>query len=182
MNEEFELGSLRLTDKSQLVLTTHHVFQHQDYGIFGENRAIIPRHAITTVRIGWQRSRWAMLLGVILLASSLALIVGNLINQPNELTFTSRLFSISSSTLWWFQYGLLVAGLALIARFWFHKRSEIQIGAASGGIGGTPVNYEDAEQFCLLLMGAGKEATPATAKAEREPEEAPQTSDRDWRL
>ena len=38
MNEEFELGWLRLTDKSQLVLTTHHVFQHQDYGIFGENR------------------------------------------------------------------------------------------------------------------------------------------------
>ena len=182
MNEEIELGWLRLTDKSQLVLTTRHVFQHQHYGIFGENRAIIPRDAITTVRIGWQRSKWSMFLGVILVVSSLALIVGNLINQPNDLTFTSRLLSISSSTLSWIQYGLLAAGLALIARFWFHKRSEIQIGAASGVIGGTPVNYEDAEEFCLLLMGAGKEAKLATPKTESEPEGAPQTTDPDWRL
>lgn len=182
MNEEIELAWLRLTDKSQLVLTTRHVFQHQDYGIFGENRGIIPRHAITTVRIGWQRSRWAMLLGVILLVSSLALIVHNQINQGNELTFTSRLLFISSSTLWWLQYGLLAAGLALIALFWFHKRSEIHIGAVNGGIGGTPVKYEDAEEFCLLLMGAGKEPMPATPKAEPEPDASPKTTDRDWRL
>lgn len=182
MNEEIELGWLRLTDKSQLVLTTRHVFHHQDYGIFGENRAIIPRRAITTVRIGWQRSRWAMLLGFILLVSSLALIIGNQINQPNGITLSSRFFVLSSSTLWLIQYGLLIGGLALIALFWFHKRSEIQIVADSGSIGGRPLSYEDAEDFCLLLMGAREDSAPAEVKAEPEPESAPKKADPDWRL
>ena len=36
MKEAGELGWLRLTDKSNLVLTSLHVLQHQDRGIFGE--------------------------------------------------------------------------------------------------------------------------------------------------
>ena len=40
----------------------------------------------------------------------------------------------------------------------------------TGSIGGTPVNYEDAEEFCLLLMGAGKETAPAVPNVEPEPE------------
>lgn len=182
MNDEIELGWLRLADKSQLVLTTRHVFQHQDYGIFGENRAIIPRRAITTVRISWQRSRWAMLLGLILFLGSLALIVGNQINQPDGIAFSTRLFAVSSSTLSLIQYGLLIGGLALIALFWFHKRNEIQILGGTGSIGGTPVSYEDAEEFCLLLMGASKESAPAAANVQPEPENSPKTADRDWRL
>jgi hypothetical protein len=182
MNDERELGWLRLTDKSQLVLTTGHVFQHQDYGIFGENRAIIPRRAITTVRLNWQRSRWALLFGLILFLASLALIIGNQMNQPEGIALNTRLFDLSSSTLSLIQYGLLVAGLALITLFWFYKKNEIQILGGTGSIGGTPVNYEDAEEFCLLLMGARKEPEPAAANVEPEPENSPKTTDPDWRL
>jgi hypothetical protein len=182
MNDERELGWLRLTDKSQLVLTTGHVFQHQDYGMFGENRAIIPRRAITTVRLSWQRSRWALLIGLILFFASLALIIANQMNQPEGIAFNTRLFAISPSTLSLIQYGLLVVGLGLIALFWFHKRNEIQILGGSGSIGGTPVNYEDAEEFCLLLMGNSKEPPPAVASVEPEPENSPKTTDPDWRL
>lgn len=182
MNDETEVGWLRLTDKSQLVLTTGHVFQHQDYGIFGENRAIIPRRAITTVRLNWQRSRWALVLGVILFLASLALIIANQMNPPEGIAFNSRLFAVSPSTFSLIQYGLLVVGLALIALFWFHKRNEIQILGGTGSIGGTPVSYEDAEDFCLLLMGASKEPAPAVANVEPEPENSPKTTDPDWRL
>ena len=181
MNDERELGWLRLTDKSQLVITTGHVFQLQDYGMFGENRAIIPRRAITTVRLSWQRSMWALLIGVILFLASLALIIANQ-TQPEGVAFNTRLFTISPATLSLIQYGLLVAGLALIALFWFHKRNEIQILGGAGSIGGTPVNYEDAEEFCLLLMGASKEPAPAVANVEPEPENSPKTTDPDWRL
>ena len=80
------------------------------------------------------------------------------------------------------QYGLLVAGLALIALFWLHKRNEIQILGGAGSIGGTPVSYEDAEEFCLLLMGASKEPAPAVTTVEPEPENSPKTTDPDWRL
>src|SRR3990170_4866057 len=125
MNDEIELGWLRLTDKSQLVLTTRHIFQHRDYGIFGENRAIIPRRAITTVRISWQRSRSALLFGLILFLASLALIVGNQMNQPDGIAVNTRLFAVSSSTLSLIQYGLLAGGLALVVLFWFHKSNEI---------------------------------------------------------
>ena len=182
MEDERELGWLRLTDKSQLVLTTGHVFQHQDYGVFGENRAIIPRKAITTVRLSWQRSRGALVLGLILFLASLAMIIANQMSQPEGITLNTRLFAVSPSTLSWIQYGLLIAGLALIALFWFHKRNEIQILGGTGSIGGTPVNYEDAEEFCLLLMGAGKKAAPTIANVEPEPENSPKTTDPDWRL
>jgi hypothetical protein len=182
MNDERELGWLRLSDKSQLVLTTGHIFQHQDYGMFGENRAIIPRRAITTVRLSWQRSRGVLVFGLILFLASLALIIVNQLNQPEGIAFNTRLFAVSPSTLSLFQYGLLVAGLALIALFWFHKKNEIQILGGTGSIGGTPVNYEAAEEFCLLLMGAGKEPAPAVANVEPEPENSPKTTDPDWRL
>ena len=185
MNEDIELGWLRLTDKTQLVLTTRHVFQHQDYGIFGENRTIIPRRAITTVRLGWQRSRWAMFLGFILLVGSLALIIGNQIKQPNGLPFGIDRFIVAAPSTWsLIQYGLLIAALALFALFWFHKRSEIQIVASTGSIGGRPLRYEDAEEFCLLLFGPSREAVPAAPVAEPESgaEASAKQSDRDWRL
>jgi hypothetical protein len=182
MNDDIELGWLRLTDKRQLVLTTHHVFQQQDYGIFGENRTVIPRRAITTVRLGWQRSRWTMLFGFIFLVSSLALIISNQINQPNGLPFGTGRFVAAPSTVSLVQYGLLIVGLALLALFWFHKRSEIQIVASTGSIGGTPLRYDDAEEFCLLLVGASREPGTTAPVAEPEAESSPKQPDRDWRL
>jgi hypothetical protein len=47
MKEGRELGWLRLTDKCDLVLTSLHILQHQDRGMFGESHAIIPRKVIT---------------------------------------------------------------------------------------------------------------------------------------
>jgi hypothetical protein len=182
MNDDFELGWLRLTNRSQLVLTTRHVFQQQDYGIFGENRTIIPRRAIITVRLSWQRSRWVMLLGLVLLVSALTLIIGNQINYPNGILFSTGRFFASPSTLSLIQYGLLVGGLALFALFWVRKRSEIQIVASTGSIGGTPLRYEDAEEFCLLLVGASREPAATAPVAEPEPESSPKKPDRDWRL
>jgi hypothetical protein len=67
MKEGSELGLLRLTDKSHLVLTAFHVLQHHDRGIFGESHAIIPRKAITGVRFSWRRSQALLVLGTILL-------------------------------------------------------------------------------------------------------------------
>jgi hypothetical protein len=182
MNDDIELGWLRLTNKTQLVLTTRYVFQQQDYGIFGENRTIIPRGAITTVRLGWQRSRWAMLLGFILLVTSLALFLGNHINQSSGIPFSTGGFVASPSTLSLIQYGLTIGGLALFALFWFHKRSEVQVVASTGSIGGTPLRYEDADEFCLLLVGASREPAPTAPVAEPEAESSPSRSDPDWRL
>lgn len=182
MNEDIELGWLRLSNKSQLVLTTRYVFQQQDYGIFGENRTIIPRRAITTVHLGWQRSRWAMVLGFLFLMGSLALIIGNQINQPSGILSSADRFFASPSTFSLIQYGLLIGSLALFAFFWFHKKSEIQIAASTGNIGGTPLRYEEAEDFCLLLVGTSREPAPAASAPAPEPESSPKTSDRDWRL
>ena len=182
MNENTELGWLRLTNKSQLVLTTQHVFQQHEHGMFGENRTIIPRRSITTVRLGWQRSRWAVLFGFLFLLSSLALFIANQMNQPNPTPLGTSLFAVSPSTSSLIRYGLLIVGLALVALFWFHKRSEIQIAAVNGSIGGTPLRYEDAEEFCLLLVGASREPAPATPIAQTEQESSPNKSDPGWRL
>ncbi len=82
MNEEIKLGCLSLTDKRELVLTLRHVFQHQDRGIFGESHEIIPRRAITTVRISWQRSRGLVVLGTIFLITFLVLMIGSIAPEP----------------------------------------------------------------------------------------------------
>ena len=79
MKEGGELGWLRLSDKSDLVLTSLHVLQHQDRGIFGESNAIIPRKAITSVRLSWRRSRWLIFLGTILLVICMILTIGLII-------------------------------------------------------------------------------------------------------
>ena len=55
--------------------------------MFGENRAIIPRRAITTVRLSWQRSRGVLVFGLILFLASLALIIANQMNQPDGIAF-----------------------------------------------------------------------------------------------
>jgi hypothetical protein len=82
MKEGGELGWLRLTDKSDLVLTTLHVLQHQDRGMFGESHAIIPRKAITSVRLSWRRSQGLVVLGTILLVIYVILMIGSVIAGP----------------------------------------------------------------------------------------------------
>src|SRR5512144_1106783 len=82
MNEGGELGWLRLTDKSDLVLTSLHVLQHQDRGIFGESHAIIPRKAITSVRLSWRRRQGLVVLATMLLVVYVILMIGSIIAGP----------------------------------------------------------------------------------------------------
>ncbi|MPZ78586.1 MAG: hypothetical protein GEU77_18945 [Deltaproteobacteria bacterium] len=182
MKEEIELGWLKLTDKSDLVLTTRYVFQQQDSGIFGESRAIIPRRAISSVRISWQRSQGAVILGAFLILCYLVLLVGGLIVEPTGISLSERVLHLSSSTLSFIQYVLLISGLGLLALFWLYKRCEIQIAAAGGSLGGTPRNYDDAETFCSLLVSPRSEPPAPIKDAEQKVESSPKTTDRDWKL
>jgi hypothetical protein len=75
MTEEMEVGWLRLSDESDLVLTNLHVFQRHDRGIFGESQVVIPRKAITSVLISWRRSRGLVVLGTILVLIWLGLMI-----------------------------------------------------------------------------------------------------------
>ncbi|MGH7827955.1 MAG: hypothetical protein ACREQ7_22610 [Candidatus Binatia bacterium] len=182
MTEETELGWLRLTAKSNLVVTTLHVFQHEDRGIFGENQTIIPRSAITTVRIGWQRSHSLVLLGAIFIATYLVLVVSSIMAGPAGISIGNQTVDFSSSTVSFIQYGSLAGGIGLLVLFWFYKRNEIQIMAPSGTLGGTPNSFEEAEQFCSLLV-PGLREPPATAKkANKEAESTRQAADREWHL
>ena len=181
MNEEIELGWLTLTDKSQLVVTTLHVFQYTDRGIFGESQTIIPRSAITSVRLGWKRSRWLVALGTILIVTYLVLTISSMMAGTTGVPLMNELLNLSSSTASSIQYGALVAGAGLLALFWFGKQTEIQIMAPSAAVGGLAKSYEEAQKFCSLFVAPMSEQ-PTTKKLETEPARHPETADRDWQL
>jgi len=109
MKDGGELGWLRLTDKSDLVLTTLHVLQHQDRGIFGESHAIIPREAITSVRLSWRRSRGLIIMGTILLVICMILTIG-LIIEGRAWVDALTLSPVAMSFI---QYGSLSGSLAV---------------------------------------------------------------------
>jgi hypothetical protein len=178
MNEEIKLGCLSLTDKRELVLTLRHVFQHQDRGIFGESHEIIPRHAITTVRISWQRSRGLVVLGTIFLITFLVLMIGSIVPEPVRIPEWEQTLNLSPFAASLIRYGSLVSGIAIFILFWFHKRNEIHIMAPTTTLGGIPRSYEEAEKFCFLMDSAMKDQA---ATAENEPS-SPKTADHDWKL
>jgi len=181
MNEGIELGWLRLTDKSDLVLTTLHVLQHQDRGIFGESHAIIPRKAITTVRISWQRSRGLLVVGTIVLAIYLILIIGPIIAGPVDISSWGQALNLSSSAVSFIEYSFLLGGIGIFVWFWFYKRNEIQIMAPTATLEGIPRSYEEAKEFCSLLVSELKDQ-PTAKKTENEAEGSPKAADRDWHL
>ena len=179
MNEETELAWLKLTDKTNLVLTTLKVFQYQDRGIFGENQTVIPRKAITTVRISWQRSLGLVLLGTILLLTYLGLMIGASIAGPANLPF-AEIFSSAAAAI--VQYGSLLGAIALFFGFWFYKRNEIEIMAPNTTIGGTPRSYEEAQNFCSLLVADLSEAPSAGKRGEEKTPTTPDADPADWQL
>ena len=178
MKEGGELGWLRLTDKSDLVLTTLHVLQHQDRGMFGESHAIIPRKAITTVRLSWRRSQGLVVLGTILLAFYAILMIGSIIAGPA----LEQALTMSSLAMSFIQYGSLLGGIGVYVLFWFAKRNEIEIMAPTATIGGIPRSYEEADKFCVLLVSELEDQPRATNKAESEAASSPKAADHDWRL
>jgi hypothetical protein len=170
-----ELGWLRLTDKSDLVLTTLHVLQHQDRGIFGESHAIIPREAITSVRLSWRRSRGLIIMGTILLVICMILTIG-LIIEGRAWVDALTLSPVAMSFI---QYGSLSGGLAVYVLFWFTKRNEIQIMAPTATLGGIPRSYEEADKFCALLVSEFEDQPRATNNSKSE---APRMKAAEWRL
>jgi hypothetical protein len=178
MKEGGELGWLRLTDKSDLVLTTLHVLQHQDRGMFGESHAIIPRKAITSVRLSWRRSQGLVVLGTILLAFYVILMIGSIIAGPA----LEQALTMSSLAMSFIQYGSLLGGIGVYVLFWFAKRNEIEIMALTATIGGIPRSYEEADKFCALLVSELEDQPRATNKGESEAASSPKAADHDWRL
>jgi hypothetical protein len=179
MKEGGELGWLRLTDKSDLVLTSLHVLQHQDRGIFGESHAIIPRKAITSVRLSWRRSRGLIFLGTILLVICMILTIGLIIEGRAWV----EALTLSSLAMSFIQYGSLLGGIGVYVLFWFAKRNEIQIMAPTATLGGIPRSYEEADKFCALLVSELEDQPSATNKGEEN--EAPsrrKEADHEWRL
>jgi hypothetical protein len=175
MKDGGELGWLRLTDKSDLVLTTLHVLQHQDRGIFGESHAIIPREAITSVRLSWRRSRGLIIMGTILLVICMILTIG-LIIEGRAWVDALTLSPVAMSFI---QYGSLSGGLAVYVLFWFTKRNEIQIMAPTATLGGIPRSYEEADKFCALLVSEFEDQPRATNNSKSE---APRMKAAEWRL
>jgi hypothetical protein len=178
MKEGGELGWLRLTDKSDLVLTSLHVLQHQDRGIFGESHAIIPRKAITSVRLSWRRSQGLIFLGTILLVIYVSLMIGSMIAGPAW----EQALTLSSLAMSFIQYGSLLGGIGVFVLFWFAKRNEIQIMAPMATLGGRPRSYEEADKFCALLVSELEDQPRATKKSESEAVSRPKAADHDWRL
>jgi hypothetical protein len=178
MKEGGELGWLRLTDKSDLVLTTLHVLQHQDRGIFGESHGIIPRKVITSVRLSWRRSRGLLVLGTILLVISMILTIGLIIEGRAWV----EALTLSPLAMSFIQYGSLLGGIAVYVLFWFTKRNEIQIMAPTATLGGIPRSYEEADKFCALLVSELEDQSGATNKSKSEVPSRPKAADHEWRL
>jgi hypothetical protein len=181
MEEEIELGWLSLSGKSTLVLTTLHVCQQQDRGIFGESQTSVPRSAITTVRISWQRSRALVLLGTILLVIYLLFMTSSNIPGAAGIASWEQALNLSSSLVAVIQYGLLAGSIGIFVLFWFYKASAIEIVAPSATLGGIPRSYEEAEKFWSLLVSQAKEQ-PETGKNEDKATPNPEGTDHDWRL
>lgn len=175
MSEQIELGWLRLGDKSDLVLTSLHVFQYKNRGMLGEAKTIVPLRALTTARISWHRSRVLLAAGILLLVVSLTLVIDSFITG---FTGTSLSFRVASLL----QYGSLLGAVGLFVLFWFYKRSEIEIIAPTGTIGGIPKSYHDAQEFCDLIFSemAGR---PLPVKKDAEKlEEEPKAPEPEWHL
>lgn len=182
MNERIELGWLRLADKSDLVLTTLHVLQHRDRGIFGESHAIIPRRAITTVRISWQRSRGLLVVGAALLFAWLILLLGSIIAGTVGISSWGQGLNLSSAAVSTIEYGALLGAIGIFALFWFCKRNEIEIMAPTTTLGGTSRSYEEAEKFCSLVVSELNDQLGTAKASGNEEESSPKVADHEWRL
>jgi hypothetical protein len=182
MHDEIELGSLKLADKSELVLTNLHIFQNEQRGILGERHTIIARSAISTVRLGWERSRWLAVLGTILLLASLVLIISSTFADSIGVLSRNQILDFSSSAISFIQYSFMVAGIGLFMLFWFDKRLEIQIMAPTGTIGGMPRSFEEAQTFCSLFVPKMREQFAIARQAEQRAASKPKATDPDWQF
>jgi hypothetical protein len=163
--EELELERLTMADGSSVVLTTGHVYQHKNSGWRGDSKVIIPRQAVTSVRIEWRRRLGFVFVGAILLAVSAALYVFN--------------FKLSLPVL--VAPALAVLGL-LIMLISCIRSNTLQITAPGATLGGQPTNYDAARMFCVLLLSAANEPGPARETDEKATTEKPDPLEPKWEL
>jgi hypothetical protein len=188
MKEEIELGWLALADGSRLILTSFYVLHHQDKGAFGDHHEMLPLRGITTLRLSWRRSRALLALGVLLLVIFVLLLASTLTVAPGEQSLAQRLLNLSARTLFAVQYGALAGALLSFVGFWFYKLNDLQIMASTGSVGGTPRSYEDAQNFCSLVISELTGNSAPALERRKEPAPAPKTpstpktADPDWQL
>ncbi len=165
MAEDVELGRLSMADNSEIVLTTHHVYQRKDRGWRGEARTSIPRGAITSIKLEWHRNLSFIAGGVIALAIAAALYFFTL-------PFTVPEFVAPVAAI----FGVALALLCLI------RSKSMHITASTITIGGEPDDYEKAQRFCDLLLGDVRElpASPKTNEVATPPKD--ETQDSKWQL
>jgi hypothetical protein len=179
VKEEIEIQRLPMSDGSDLVLTSYASRQDSDRGIFGKSIVTIPHGSVAGLKVGWKRSEWVLILGVILAACWGLVAVAAFSGAPKFL----GALSISSGLLRWGLYGLALLAGACFAVFGLWRRRELWIIAAGATIGGAPKNWNDAMAFhdglYLILRGADPE-NPEPKRPE-EPKRA-QRSDTGWEL
>src|SRR4030095_11206880 len=101
------------------------------------SHAIIPRKAITSVRLSWRRTRGLFFLGTIVLVICMILTIGLIIGGRAWV----EALTLSPLAMSFLQYGSLSSGIAVYVLFWFTKRNEIQITAPTATLGGIPRSY-----------------------------------------
>jgi hypothetical protein len=179
MKEEIEIQRLPMSDGSDLILTSYASRQDSDRGIFGKLIVTIPHGSVAALKIGWKRSEWVLILGVILAACWGLVAVAAFSGAPKFL----GTLSISGGVLRWGLYGLALLAVALFALFGFWKRREIWIMAPGASIGGAPKNWNDAMAFheglYLILRGIDPENHEPKRPQETKRE---QPSDTSWEL
>lgn len=146
--KEIERARLTMADESQLILTDLHVYEHKKDGFSGGSKVVLSRKAITDVRIAWERSQaaigFSIFFGLVWLFFSIGYVAfGN--SQFLEGLFSSRLgFLIRNGSL-------VVVVIALLVYF-FSKSSQIQIHTPTAKVGGIAKDYQQAQNFCDLLL------------------------------
>ncbi|HEU4340963.1 MAG TPA: hypothetical protein VFU31_05280 [Candidatus Binatia bacterium] len=164
MTQGVELARLAMTDRSDIVLTSHHVSRRKDSGWRGEDNVIIPREAITSVSLEWHRNVGFIVAGAIVLLISL-------VPQVFTLPFELPLFVQPTVAA----VGVAIMLLSLI------KSKSLQIAGPTAAIEGEPDDYEEAEQFCDLLTRT-KEPPPAGKNNDIEVASGDEAIDSKWHL
>lgn len=165
MAQDVEVARLAMTDRSDVVLTTHHVSRRKDSGWRGENSVIIPREAITSVSLEWHRNLGFIIAGAIVLLISLA----------------PQVFTLPFSLPVFVQPTVAAVGVAIMLLSLIRSKS-IQIAGPTAAIEGEPDDYEDAEKFCDLLLTGTKERPPGGKNNELEVRSKHEATDSKWQL
>ncbi len=184
MAQEIELGRLAVVDPSgisaEIVLTNLRVYQDKDSGIFGYSRTVIPYSAITSVRVGWRRAFWVLVVGLILFVFGLFSLVVDLqsLLPPSLLSGRAQ----AAGYLRLVQYLFLLVGVAVLLVFWFWNRSEVQIVASSVTIAGRPKNHPEGQRFCDLLLSIMSEPSAERGGEDNKAPASKEKADEEWRL